>query len=84
VRGSIPTTWIIFKGDEIMGNIIEEFQDEELIVFDQEEATKFIEDETGIDQETIRKVLTAELNYMVKIGLYVMTPEAEAVESEEA
>jgi hypothetical protein len=58
-------------GDEQMGNIIEEL---EPIVFDQNDAADYIHNETGVDKETIEKVLTAEMDYLVEIGLIEMAP----------
>lgn len=41
---------------------------ENMIVIDTEELTKFIINETGIDKDTVDKVLFAYDRYLIKIG----------------
>lgn len=62
-----------------MGNIVEEFEappELDMITFDQEAAVQFISKDTGIDEESVRKVLTSELGYLVEIGLVELAPES--------
>jgi hypothetical protein len=43
-------------------------QQDDMIVIDTEELAKFIIDETGIDKDTVDKVLFAYDKYLIKIG----------------
>ena len=50
---------------------------EEEKVLDFDECTEFIHQDTGIDQETINRVLDSETRFMIKVGIITVGDEHE-------